>query len=152
MLHSNCTDGELRTDPNELDSNVNETKGRLEICVNNVWFSIYHSSSWDGSSSFTRALACRSLGYGDVGVFAILILCYTWSVEQSYIILDATAYRLYFLDKPQLPLYPAEFRCIVSSETILSCARPYSIRFSGNEVGISCTSRTIGMCAYKFDG
>ena len=74
VLNSNCTDGELRTDLNELDNNVNETRGRLEICANNVWFSIYYSSTWYGSPSFTRALACRSLGYGDVGMFTIIIL------------------------------------------------------------------------------
>ena len=82
VSYSNCTDGELRTDPNELGNSVNETRGRLEICANNVWFSIYSSSTWYRYSP-TRALACRSLGYGDIGIlpytlhvqFLLIIIC-----------------------------------------------------------------------------
>lgn len=77
MLYTNCTDGELRIDPNELDNSVNETRGRLEICANNVWFSIYYSYAWVNTDPSTRALACRLLGYGDVGMFSVLCYMYT---------------------------------------------------------------------------
>lgn len=58
--------------------------------------------------------------------------------------LDATVYVSYILDKPQLPTYPLDFRCVSSSETLLSCVynsinlSPYA------EVEISCASQEPG--------
>lgn len=66
MLFENCTDGELR-----IASVANETRGRLEICASKMWFSIQYTYRWNSGSAMT-ALACRSLGYGSVGVFTRL--------------------------------------------------------------------------------
>ena len=68
MLYANCTNGELRTESDGIEDNENVTRGRLEICSNQVWFSVYYSYSWYRSSSVTAGLACRSLGYGDIGI------------------------------------------------------------------------------------
>ena len=45
-----------------------KASGRLEICDNGVWFSVYRSYSWTSYySGRTRTFACRSLGYGSIG-------------------------------------------------------------------------------------
>ena len=62
---SNCTTGDLRVDNIEPD----KTSGRLEICDNGVWFSIYLSYSWTSSSSRTRDFACQSIiGHESIGM------------------------------------------------------------------------------------
>ena len=66
VVYANCSDGELRTDVQEFGENGNEntTTGMLEICSNNVWFSIYYTSSWYRATlPATRSLACHLLGY-----------------------------------------------------------------------------------------
>ena len=73
MPYSNCTTGELRLSSNDLEYNANLTKGRLEICSNNVWFAVSFSYWWSQLLSYTRAryLPCDSLGYGKYYVLRI---------------------------------------------------------------------------------
>ena len=75
VLFANCTDGELRIDPTKIDNTMNESSGRLEICASNVWFSIYDSYEWSRPLSLTTALACRSLGFGEVGKIINALVC-----------------------------------------------------------------------------
>ena len=65
--YSNCTNGDLRVDNMEPD----KASGRLEICDNGVWFSVYRSNSWTSyysNSQRTLTSACQSLGYGNAGM------------------------------------------------------------------------------------
>ena len=173
-MPANCTDGDLRIVRSGVDSSVNESRGRLEICANNVWFSIRYTYNWGRSDSLATPLACRSLGYSEIGKKKEVVLS-IW-ITLMYIVLgwfhtcsqhttsyteinsllsfwiDATSYEVYFLDMPQLPLYPFDLsRCSASSETLLSCRSLTSLSYNGNEVGISCTSKTIGT-ELIFDG
>ena len=43
-----------------------EASGRLEICDNQVWFSILRSRNWVVSMSETVQLVCQLLGYGGI--------------------------------------------------------------------------------------
>ena len=52
-----------------------KASGRLEICNNGVWFSVYRSNSWTYSER-TRTFACRSLGYGSIGKLVSLYCIY----------------------------------------------------------------------------
>ncbi len=62
--YSNCTNGDLRVDDMEPD----KASGRLEICDNGVWFSVYQSNSWTSyDPQRARSFACLSLGYGSIG-------------------------------------------------------------------------------------
>ena len=94
--HSNCTDGELRV----VNVGLREASGRLEICDNSVWFSVYRSNSWTSSSRPTRGFACRSLGYGHAGTHAILksinmhTLCISCLLYTSPSPRDATLSRM----------------------------------------------------------
>ena len=56
-------------------------------------------------------------------------------------------YSSYFLDYPQVPVYPLDFSsCSSTSEVLLSCIYPYSVYMSpSSEVGISCNPQTIGI-------
>ena len=70
--YANCTDGELRTD---MQDDEDSTRGRLEICSNNVWFSIYYSHWWLTTVSWTRSSACSLLGYDARACKFAMMLC-----------------------------------------------------------------------------
>ena len=63
--YSNCTNGDLSVESTALEETENTTRGRLEICINNVWFSIVHTYSWSRTNSVTASKACHLLGYSD---------------------------------------------------------------------------------------
>ena len=67
--YANCAgEGELRITP-IADDNEESAFGRVEICINNVWFAIPWSSEW-GSYSYNAnpGVVCNSLGY-DTGMY-----------------------------------------------------------------------------------
>lgn len=142
---TNCTDGELRTDQHQLKNDANVTRGRLEICNNNVWFSIYDSYSWSRPNSVTASLACRLLGHSNSGVYTVVSLLIGLTAV-IHDVADAVIYSIRFLEKPQLPVYLLDFSCSISSETLLNCVNYNSIALSpSSEIGISCVPRKTGL-------
>lgn len=159
--YSNCTSGDLRVDNMEPD----KASGRLEICDNGVWFSVYRSNSWTSYySERTRTFACRSLGYGSIGTKLLqcivsLYCTYIINIKFSHLLVllgimyaGATVYRIYYLEQSFRHLYPLDFNCptTVSASTsfLRDCARNYhSSEYQSStlyEVGIRCTSRSTG--------
>ena len=53
-----CADGDTRLIGGRQSENFNE--GRVEICSNGVWGTIYDDGSWDSSDAI---VICRQLGY-----------------------------------------------------------------------------------------
>ena len=133
-----------------------KASGRLEICDNGVWFSVYRSNSWTYSER-TRTFACRSLGYGSIGK---LLQCSITILHASILVFflltciyilyaDATVYPIYYLNQSFRHLYPLDFICPTTATSFLrDCARNYhSSEYQSStlyEVGIRCTSRSIG--------
>ena len=130
---------------------LDKASGRLEICDNGVWFSVYRSNSWTSYySERTRNFACQSLGYGSIGtkvvytVYKIFsLICTSWKYA------GATVYPIYYLDQPFQHLYPLDFSCPSTITSFLrDCARNYhSSEYQSStlyEVGIRCTSRSTG--------
>ena len=116
------------------------------MCSNKVWFSIAYTYSWYRSNSLTASVACRLLGY-DGNFYSAKNLYPINCVLIFY--LDAGVFPSYFLDYPQLPVYPLDFsRCSSRNGTLLSCINPNTLDLSpSSEVGISCMHKhqTIGI-------
>ena len=53
-----CIDGDIRLIGGRQSENFNE--GRVEICSNGVWGTIYDDGSWDSRDAM---VVCRQLGY-----------------------------------------------------------------------------------------
>ena len=56
-LYAGCVHGDLRL----AGSGTSSTRGRVEVCLNNVWGSVCD----DHWSSYDARVACRQLGYSD---------------------------------------------------------------------------------------
>ena len=54
-----CTHGNIRL----VGTGTSSTRGRVEVCVNNRWGTVC-DDSW---STFDARVACRQLGYSDIG-------------------------------------------------------------------------------------
>ena len=127
-----------------------KASGRLEICDNSAWFSIYRTNSWTSYySQRTYIFACQSLGYGSIGTK--IIPCYKCSMVHNIgcMYIGASVYPIYYLDQSFRHLYPLDFRCPSTTTSFLrDCATNYhSGEYQSStlyEVGIRCTSRSTG--------
>ena len=66
-LHAGCVHGDIRL----AGSGTSSTRGRVEVCLNNVWGSVC-DDLW---SSNDARVACRQLGYSDQCKFEITSCC-----------------------------------------------------------------------------
>ena len=66
VVHSGCVDGDLR-----LVGGVTDNEGTVEVCLNNAWGTICHSSS-----NAVANVVCGQLGYQPTGM---LISVYFWT-------------------------------------------------------------------------
>ena len=60
MLLIGCTDGGIRL----IGGCLTESEGRVEICSNGVWGTVYDGGSWDNRDA---TVICRQLGYSSIG-------------------------------------------------------------------------------------
>ena len=58
-VYTGCTHGDIRL----VGTGTSSTRGRVEVCVNNRWGTVC-DDSW---STFDARVACRQLGYSDIG-------------------------------------------------------------------------------------
>ena len=75
-LHAGCVHGDIRL----AGSGTSSTRGRVEVCLNNVWGSVC-DDLW---STNDAKVACRQLGYSDQCKFEITSCCIILYLEIGY--------------------------------------------------------------------
>ena len=58
LFHTGCTDGDIRLIGGRSSEKFSE--GRVEICSNGVWGTVYDEGNWDSRDAI---VVCRQLGY-----------------------------------------------------------------------------------------
>uniref|UniRef100_A0A1X7TQF9 SRCR domain-containing protein n=2 Tax=Amphimedon queenslandica TaxID=400682 RepID=A0A1X7TQF9_AMPQE len=115
--YSNCTDGDIR-----LIGGRTEYEGRVEVCINNAWGTVYNSHSYyDYYSEYFAQTVCNALGFTSPGAMYMHdydtnfgegsgpILLYTYCYSSRNSLLDCTLQPQYIPDVSHE--YDAGVRC-----------------------------------------
>ena len=108
----NCKTGDIR-----LIGRTEDYEGRLEVCINHVWGTVC-SIGWDDRAT---KVACRQLGYQEIGLLSLSRVCYNIILYVSLI--GGVTYYSKTYGQGLGPIMFGNIQCNGNEDSIFDCNR-----------------------------
>ena len=110
MFFAGCTHGDIRL-VGSRSGVSSSTQGRVEVCVNNRWGTVC-DDSW---STFDARVACRQLGYSDIGKCHLKkmgVVCKRQLMRKHHSVLSVSSLTLDLHDTASFPALVLQYSMI----------------------------------------